>query len=347
MELTGASGKEWKLKVGQQLRNNNPTSLQDGYLSETYMVKDRESKTSYVLKTQGFASPNCGSPNPTSFMEVLIDEAAIWRKVGLANATPGSAWPKNVVQLVDVFLNRQTNQISFLSESCSKGHVQRRGANQQYIIMTIVQLCDALIAVYNSGVPVHGNVGYSSVFVAEDGSVKLSGFGAGRRKMLETTREPLSSAVDVRALGALMYEMCTGQPASRSGKVVMPPECETILSASAVQLANAALAVAPDARPGIMDLRNMLTDILAGRPVQIPGGAGAAAAGGGGKGKSSKASGGIQKQKSVLASLRAGSGGESSDSDADGRGSRSSKNSSGMLQSQPSLRDMVKKSGVP
>jgi len=249
--LVGASGKTWKLKVGQAMRSSAPV---DGlYASEVRVVKDTETKTPYVLKRV--------SDSGGQLMEALINEAATWRKIGIGAA----GWPRNVVELVDVFVDREQRSVGYLMEYCSGGHIQRRGVNQAIIVSTVISVCEGLRAAYDAGVAVHGNVCYSSVFSNASGDVKVCGFGAARRVYLDDAMDEGGSAADVRAIGALVYEMIDGRPPARSGAVHLPPEAATVLAPELLETLNRALSSKARSRPSFDELFDLFCAIRDGR----------------------------------------------------------------------------------
>eukprot|EP00186_Timspurckia_oligopyrenoides_P000180 CAMPEP_0182445108 /NCGR_PEP_ID=MMETSP1172-20130603/3349_1 /TAXON_ID=708627 /ORGANISM="Timspurckia oligopyrenoides, Strain CCMP3278" /LENGTH=1157 /DNA_ID=CAMNT_0024640817 /DNA_START=148 /DNA_END=3621 /DNA_ORIENTATION=+ len=302
--LTGASGKTWKLKKGQALVSGAGGG-QAGYRVESVVVRDQESRNPYVLKRVTATDP--------SLFELLIDEAASWRKVGIA----AGQWPPNVIELVDVFVDRDQLSVAYLMEFCSGGHLNRRGASQSEILSAVSQVCTALLAVQNSGMELHGNINYSTIMIGADGQVKLGGFGAGRRIALEE-----GSSNDVRALGSLIYELSVGRPAARSGKVRLPAEAYSILNASTVELTNRALGSRTESLPELKEFSSAVSDILSGRTPAVPPTGAAPAA---------------KKQASVLQSMKSSkmSGASNAASNLDS------------LAGKKSLRDMVQSNKRP
>ncbi|KAA8494324.1 putative serine/threonine-protein kinase [Porphyridium purpureum] len=320
MEYTGASGKTWRLKKKNELRSGVVQG--SPYASEVAVVRDADTKAVYVLKTQS-ALYDAG------FMESLVDEAATWRKIGIAAP---NGWPPHLAQLVDVFLDRAKNQVSYLVEFCANGHVQRRGSSQNDILKVTDQLCDALSAVHAANVPAHGNVAYSTVLLDEKGTLKLLGFGGGRKVCLDASAEAPSPALDVRAIGALIYEMVTSQPAPRRGNVSLPADASSVLSPDAVQLTNMMLASSPDMRPTLNQVKMAVRNLLAGLPSGLQGAEGAASA----------APQKVQRAKSVLDAVR-----QSTQAEAGGAGAGTTAAAPANLDKSKSLRNLVAGSAAP
>ena len=102
-----------------------------------------------------------------------------------------------------------------------------------------IQLCDALAAAHAAGV-VHGDVRPENVLVDRPGFVKLTDFGIAAAVVGPDGRgiralspyaapeqhapsEPLTEKVDIYAVGALLYELLTGNPPARERGRLQPP----------------------------------------------------------------------------------------------------------------------------
>lgn len=163
-----------------------------------------------------------------------------------------------------------------------------------------IQICGALEHAHQLGV-IHRDLKPANLFLSEDGQVKVGDFGLARdlnRTRLTTDGQTvgtcrymppeqitgeadLSGAVDLYALGCMLYEMLVGRTPFDGNTIIdifeshlhddpTPPadlvECPADLSALVLQL----LAKQPHQRPvSAAAVQAALTDILHGRPMRL------------------------------------------------------------------------------
>ncbi len=143
------------------------------------------------------------------------------------------------------------------------------------------RLATALAALHAAGV-VHGSVRASSILLDGASEVLLGGGsgpggcerdgGAGAAPAEPRAGAALSAAEDVRALGAVLYELCTLHAPSGAGArgPRAPRRLQPFLSRSAERVLLHALAALPERRPSAAALARDLLAVAAGAPVAAP-----------------------------------------------------------------------------
>ncbi|KAI0567154.1 Serine/threonine protein kinase [Gracilaria domingensis] len=130
---------------------------------------------------------------------LLMREADAWKK---ASQSPA------VVRLHDVHLSSDTAY--FIMEYCAGG-VLTAPRTERAALRSTAALTSALqFVIDNAEQRVHANISLDHVLVDASGSLKLAGFGLTRSKRVASTKRNLSERDDVRALTALLYELCYG-----------------------------------------------------------------------------------------------------------------------------------------
>lgn len=210
----------------------------------------------------------------------------------------------NIVRHYDCGLDE--DQIYFAMELVDSGTLKdvlrRRGSLPwREAVECAIQVCGALGHAHELGV-IHRDLKPANLFLSEDGQVKIGDFGLARdlnntRLTMEgqtvgtcrymppeqiTGEAELTGAVDLYALGCLLYEMLVGRPPHNGQTIVeifeshlhrepAPPadlvaDCPADLSELVLQL----LAKQPADRPArAADVQAALVDILHGRPMQL------------------------------------------------------------------------------
>jgi len=224
-----------------------------GGVSVVHLVKARGRKEYLVTKRQVARDEH--------ELEGLIDEAAAWRQVGLSQR--GAGWPRQVVELIDVFVDPADMSIVFLMEFCARGMIPRQ-IPESDLGRVAVDVSVAAETILASDVgPCHGNIGYDTVMVGADGVYKLGGFGAGRSHVLQDPRRDLDEKYDVLCIGRLLLELMTGRrPKSTTATV---PASVNAYSPPMVDLVNAALDPNPNSRVDLTSFRERLAEMMNGK----------------------------------------------------------------------------------
>lgn len=210
----------------------------------------------------------------------------------------------NIVRHYDCGLHE--DQIYFVMElvDCGtlKDVLERRGALPwREAVECAIQVCGALAHAHELGV-IHRDLKPANLFLSEDGRVKIGDFGLARdmnnsRLTMEghtvgtcrymppeqiTGEDDLTGALDLYALGCLLYEMLVGRPPFDGQTIIeifeahlhqepTPPahlvaDCPSDLSDLVLRL----LAKKPADRPArAADVQAALVDILHGRPMKL------------------------------------------------------------------------------
>lgn len=191
--LLGASGRSWTLRFERRLAPR--PGLQENPASSVWLVRESASARLYAAKRQSLGAAH--------EVDALVDDAAAWRAACLA-----SGGQPVVVELVDVFVMRDPPySVTFLAESCSRGHIPRSPKLSEDCLLTIA--ADLASAVADARAP-HGNITYESVLVDEEGRVRLAGFGAHRSAILRDNPD-LSPLDDIFDIALLMYQLMFGK----------------------------------------------------------------------------------------------------------------------------------------
>jgi eukaryotic-like serine/threonine-protein kinase len=183
-----------------------------------------------------------------------------------------------------------------------KDVLRRRGTlSWREAVACAIQVCDALEHAHKLGI-IHRDLKPANLFLATDGKVKIGDFGLARdlnshRLTLEgqtvgTCRymppeqisgdDELTGAVDLYALGCLIFEMLTGRPPFDGNTIIqifeahlyneptplvsLVRDCPQDLSELVLLL----LAKKPESRPtSATEVQTALADILGGRPMRL------------------------------------------------------------------------------
>eukprot|EP00178_Gracilaria_changii_P005184 TRINITY_DN1846_c0_g1_i1.p1 TRINITY_DN1846_c0_g1~~TRINITY_DN1846_c0_g1_i1.p1 ORF type:complete len:1216 (+),score=181.88 TRINITY_DN1846_c0_g1_i1:4484-8131(+) len=130
---------------------------------------------------------------------LLMREAEAWKKASQSSA---------VLNLHDVHFN--SDSAYFIMEYCAGG-VLSASRTERSALRTVAALASALQFVLdNAEQRVHANISIDHILLDASGSIKLGGFGLTRAKRVASTKRNLSEKDDVRALTALLYELCYG-----------------------------------------------------------------------------------------------------------------------------------------
>jgi serine/threonine protein kinase len=264
--------------------------LGTGTVGEVYRARHRETGQAAVVKL--LQAKAAGEPE---VQRRFVREVAIAEKLN----------HPNIVRHYDCGLagERIFFAMEFVDRGSLKDVLRRRGTlSWRETVACAMQVCDALEHAHARGV-IHRDLKPANLFLAGDGRVKIGDFGLARdlnraRLTIEgqtvgTCRymppeqiageEELTGAVDLYALGCVMYESLVGRPPFDGNTIVqifeahlydapVPPrrharDCPEDLSALVLLL----LAKQPHDRPAsAADVQAALADILRGRPMKLP-----------------------------------------------------------------------------
>lgn len=130
----------------------------------------------------------------------VLREAQVWLR---ASVCP------SILRLHDCCVTATTAY--FIVEYCAGG-ILTAPRTERSALRTIATLAAALHFLIDSvQQPVHANISAAHVLLDASGGAKLGGFGLARAKRVSSTKRKLSERDDVRALTALLYELCYGE----------------------------------------------------------------------------------------------------------------------------------------
>ncbi|CAN8069668.1 unnamed protein product [Agarophyton chilense] len=174
-----ASGRVWNL-----------TTLRP--LSPSVRLVRAADGTTYALKLLPFSGEKARL--------LLLREAEAWKNASQCPA---------VLHLYDVHLDADTAY--FIMEFCAGG-VLTTPRTERSALRAIAALASALqFVIDNAEQRVHANISLDHILLDANGSLKLGGFGLTRAKRVASTKRNLSERDDIRALTALLFELCYGK----------------------------------------------------------------------------------------------------------------------------------------
>jgi len=135
----------------------------------------------------------------------------------------------NVVRTYDVGAD---NDIVYFTMELVPGRsllqvIEQLSLSKSQLVSLIVQLCEGLAAIHSAGI-IHRDLKPENVIILDDGTVKITDFGVARPEESQLTAhnevigssayiapevwlgQPLTTSVDLYALGVILYEIATG-----------------------------------------------------------------------------------------------------------------------------------------
>lgn len=232
VKLQSSTGRVWDFSV---LRPLSPTIR---------VVRSSDGAT-YALKTIPLPSEHARA--------TVLREAQVWLH---ASECP------SILRLHDCCVTATTAY--FIVEYCPGG-ILTVPRTERSALRTIATLTAALQFLIDSvQQPVHANISATHVLFDASGAPKLGGFGLVRAKRLSNTKRKLSEKDDVRALTALLYELCYGERFDTS-KPSFPKSSN--VSNLTRQLLRSVLLASP---PKLPDLLAFRYDLAAARQLVPP-----------------------------------------------------------------------------